>query len=153
LMALVASVCCAWLPIIGHGQSCTVSTSWRLPTAPIECVNVGIVVTATEKPGGPHPGKVQTWVTQNLQGVCGYSYIACNANQSASTTVQQAPPSVVIMPSYSSGRFTLTVSESQPTAAADPTPCSCSDQAPQGYKGVSISSPKPPLTEFFYGTC
>ncbi len=149
---LVAASCA--LPVAGRGQSCSVTWTWALAPGST-CQNVGIILTVTEA-SGPHKGKVSQFQTQPLNGVCAFTYEGCNTTIPASQlTVTNASPSISkIRSQLQSGEIVLTVTESQPTATANPTPCNCHDTDPQGFTGVSNSAlPLPPVLEVFYVTC
>lgn len=130
---------------------CTVSAQVVNPQTPFVCSGATWVVQGTEG-AGPHPGRYLDFgVTQNLVGVCEWSYTACNG---AGINIPEVDPSASIenISVSPSGVITVTVSETMQSASANPVACNCSDTANNGYNSVTMNGTSP-TTQVFHGEC
>jgi len=143
-------------PVAWAQAQCSASTpTVSQPGSGSECADNLWVVEGTEN-AGPNPGKVLDYGQIELVGVCYYSYPGCTPSIPASSlTVNEDDPrgTAVIRSISSSGEITVDVTGYDQHATADPTPCKCTDNDPQGYTGVSNDTTPVETTETLYGQC
>jgi len=144
-LAFFAFTACVGLcPCMVSAQAkCTATASVIAPMG-TWCAGNQWGVTGSEQ-SGPHPGRQLNFgLTPMLYGVCPYSYPPCSLLQTAESVTVEESDVLVNAPSVSvssSGVITVTVTTIQPSATANPTPCKCTDENPQGYTAVSAGAP------------